>query len=186
MVSKVKLAASAAFASFLLLAAPAVQAATVSFDFDSAVADPFTLKADSPGIVSGNCATAGGHCLGVNKKDAAVLSIESSQTFSVSSLWAQLLGKGTNLVITTSKGALTLLERDFTHNNKGQSFDFSSNSLFQDITSISFLTGKGNARVDDLTVNYTAPAPVPLPAAGVLLLGALGGLVALRRKKNTA
>ncbi len=31
-----------------------------------------------------------------------------------------------------------------------------------------------------------APAPVPLPTAGLLLLGALGGLAALRRKRRSA
>lgn len=35
-------------------------------------------------------------------------------------------------------------------------------------------------------VNGTPPAPVPVPAAGLLLLGALGGLAALRGKKRTA
>lgn len=31
---------------------------------------------------------------------------------------------------------------------------------------------------------YTAPAPVPLPAAGLMLVGALGGLAMLRRRKS--
>lgn len=35
-------------------------------------------------------------------------------------------------------------------------------------------------------VNGTPPAPVPVPAAGLLLLGALGGLAAMRRKKRLA
>lgn len=33
---------------------------------------------------------------------------------------------------------------------------------------------------------YTTPATVPVPAAGLLLLGALGGLAALRRRRRTA
>jgi hypothetical protein len=33
---------------------------------------------------------------------------------------------------------------------------------------------------------YTSPAPIPLPAAGFLLLGALGGLAAVRRRRRTA
>jgi hypothetical protein len=35
--------------------------------------------------------------------------------------------------------------------------------------------------IDDVSV-----APVPVPAAGFLLIGALGGLVALRRRKTAA
>ncbi|TNF65139.1 MAG: VPLPA-CTERM sorting domain-containing protein [Rhodobacteraceae bacterium] len=34
--------------------------------------------------------------------------------------------------------------------------------------------------------NLVSVAPVPLPAAGVLMIGALGGLVALRRRKRPA
>jgi hypothetical protein len=33
---------------------------------------------------------------------------------------------------------------------------------------------------------YTSPAPIPLPAAGFLLLGALGGLAAVRRRRRAA
>jgi hypothetical protein len=38
----------------------------------------------------------------------------------------------------------------------------------------------------DIPGNATPPAPVPVPAAGLLLLGALGGFVALRRRKSPA
>ena len=36
------------------------------------------------------------------------------------------------------------------------------------------------------SVYYNVPAPVPVPAAGLMLLCGLGGLVALRRKRKTA
>ena len=49
---------------------------------------------------------------------------------------------------------------------------------------MSFLTDKGNARVDDITVSHDDVAPVPLPAAGLMLSGALGGLAFLRRRKT--
>lgn len=49
------------------------------------------------------------------------------------------------------------------------------------------LTNKGGNQpeISHLTL-YTTPATVPVPAAGLLLLGALGGLAALRRRKVLA
>ena len=37
--------------------------------------------------------------------------------------------------------------------------------------------------LDDVSLQYT-PSAVPVPAAGFLLFGALGGLAALRRRKQ--
>lgn len=50
------------------------------------------------------------------------------------------------------------------------------------------LLGGGDEDYDDLKFSFTnttsTPSPVPLPAAGLLLVGGLGGLAALRRKRD--
>jgi hypothetical protein len=172
------LAASAVSALALSLASAAT-AATVTLDFDGPIPAPLVLDPDSPGIVNGNCLDA--PCLGVNSQGAATLSIEDGLTFSVSSFWFQLLGASTNLIVSTSAGQTTLTAATYGHNDGGQFIDVSGNSIFQNITSMSFLTNVGNARIDNLVV-----APIPLPAPAFLLLAGLGGLAAFRRRKPRA
>lgn len=183
MFSRLLFAGIAAF-SIAAVATSTAQAATVTLDFNSTVAAPLSLDPDSPGIVNGNCAAGQAPCLGVNKNGAAVLSIAAPLTFSVVDFWFQLLGKGDNLIVTTSKGSTTLLESLYAHNNGGQVFNVTTNSLFQDITFLSFRTNEGNARIDNLTVTYGTPAPVPLPAAGLMLAGALAGVASFRRRRS--
>lgn len=71
-----------------------------------------------------------------------------------------------------SNGKITLVTMSFD--------DYVSNltvSLFSD-------AGDGFGFDDAVLAGTRAPSPVPLPAAGLLLLGGLGGLAALRRRKT--
>lgn len=50
--------------------------------------------------------------------------------------------------------------------------------------SFSNSSSSGNTWIDNVSVSNGALAPVPLPAAGFLLVGALGGFAFLRRRKT--
>ncbi len=178
MPTKTSLLAAAAVPAFVLLGASSAHAATVTLDFDEPVPAPLQLDPDSPGIVNGNCLDA--PCLGVNSQDPATLTADAGYTFSVSSFWFQLLGAQTDLTVTTSAGVTTLMAADYGFSNGGQFIDVSSNALFQNITSLSFLTNIGTARVDDLVLDVQ---PIPLPASAVLLLAGIGGIAVFRRRK---
>jgi hypothetical protein len=170
--------AASALSVFALSLASATQAATVTLGFDEPVPEPLSLDADSPGIVGGNCLDA--PCLGVNSEDPATLSTADGSTFSVSSFWFELLGEPTDLIVTTSSGEVTLDADTYGHNDGGQFYDVAGNPLFQNITSLSFLTSFGNARVDDVVLSVNA---VPLPGSALLLLGGILGLAAARRRR---
>lgn len=51
---------------------------------------------------------------------------------------------------------------------------------------VNFQKGGGLSHVNVYGVEDVAPAPVPLPASALLLLGGVGGLAALRRRRKAA
>ena len=143
-------------------------------------------------IVNGNCnAASGAACGAFNNNETSVLTQVGGGTFSLSSFWYELLGRGsggkkpvTNTFYVASNlgGLLSFAANVVGHNDGGHVVDLSTLALFQNATSLTFSTnGGGNVRLDDLAI---APAPVPLPAAGLMLLAGIGGLASLRKRKS--
>lgn len=150
------------------------------------------LMFDNIRIVNGNCnALSGAGCGAYNKNEASVLTQVGGGTFSLTSFWYELLGRGsgggkkfvanTFYVASNLGGLLTFAANAVGNNDGGHVVDLSTLALFQNVSSLTFSTnGGGNVRLDDLAI---APAPVPLPAAGLMLLAGIGGLVGLRKRK---
>lgn len=63
-------------------------------------------------------------------------------------------------------------------------FQVSSTGVFDFL--VSPKQGGGLSHVNVYGVENVAPAPVPLPASALLLLGGVGGLAALRRRRKAA
>lgn len=94
-----------------------------------------------------------------------------------------LLGTFTNYILTTVTGVAT----GSVTWNTGYRVTF-LNGYFDDVQSVDFATtvsrGNAQARIDNIVVpDPVEPPPVPVPAAGWLLMAGLGGLAAVRRRK---
>lgn len=144
-------------------------------------------------IVGGPCQFAGADkCAALNPHEVTVLTRVDGGAFDLTSIWFYLNGK-----VKDGSNGLSI----FDTNNVAHLFDFIQPTYLHNIgytaaldfigvTSITFdsfgTSDKGNARFDTLAVSYTVPATVPVPAAGFLLVGALGALGALRRRNAKA
>jgi hypothetical protein len=152
------------------------------------------LSFDDIRIVNGNCdAFSGKGCGAFNDNETSVLTKVGGGEFTLTSFWYQLLGRGSgggrnfvsNTFTVTSNfgGVLNFVADVVGHNDGGHVVDLTLLALFQNVTSLTFSTnGGGNVRLDDLAI--AEPSPVPLPAAGLMLLAGLGGLASLRRRKS--
>lgn len=145
---------------------------------------------DDVRIVNGNCDSVSGRpCGAENNNEVSIMTQVNDLAFSVSSMWFQLLGKGTGnaMILSTDKGSHTFAYPEYETNNDGQTLNladaiyggiFSGISYFQIASSNS-----GNIRFDDINASEITPAPIPVPAAGFLLAGGLGLLALKRRRK---
>ncbi len=181
-------------AVLLLAGAMALPAAATTVTFDRAnIGNHGSYTEDGmifdvARIVNGNCdnSASGKPCMTLNKNEISVLSSVSGALFNLTSFWFKLLGDKAALTVTSSAGgSVTLNVGGYGHNNNGNIFDMLGNALFENVEWVKFdNTGKGNVRVDDIATSI--PAAVPVPAAGLMLMAGLGGLAALRRKRQTA
>ena len=124
--------------------------------------------------------------LDVAAADAPILAEAAVSTLELSSDFV-----GLTVTLTNASGTTAILPT--TTSASGSIYDmstiFDSGDLSQTIT-ISWTgvtdvkPGKGKAHVD-LSI-ITSAAPIPLPAGGLLLISALGGIAGLRRRKQAA
>jgi hypothetical protein len=159
-----------ATAALLTITTGAASAATVTFEGQAG--NPYSeaglLFSDFGINNSANCPVGDDKCAQVGGT-ASVTTDPIGGLFSLSSLLLNLVGAQATLTLTA--GTITQT--------------FSSDGLidlsaFQNVSMVFFDVNKGNAFIDDVSGTV---APIPVPAAGLLLLSALGGLAFLRRKQ---
>ena len=189
------------FAGFALVATACViqPAAAATISFGGADVDPYVeggLTIDVVRIVNGNCGTA--PCMALNDQETPELTKVGGGTFTLNSFWFQLIGGGTqgdNALTVTSFldggqiASTTLSSPTYSANTE---YTFTPPVGFSGIDAIIFSTPDGgNVRIDDITVSFndSAPSPVPLPGAFMLMGSVVTGaafVAARRKRKNTA
>ncbi len=166
---------------------PASAATLIDFSGDKK-ADPYVQDEFSfapARIVNGPCLSGG--CLALNDNETTSLSfLGTSGLFTLSGLSFNLLGKGTGNALTVTGSNGTSLSYGIGDFAKNTYHTLVFGDAFANVSSILFSTGGGgNVRIDDLTA-APSPAPVPLPAAAWLLVGGIGALAAVRRRRPAA
>ena len=182
---------SLAAAAVLAVAAGGAQAAVVNFSdgvykttANTYIEDGFLFEGIR--IVSGNCfadpLTDPEKCAAENKSELIRMTAVDGGAFDLTSIWFQILGNANAsnaFKIYDAINKVTALFGQPTYvKNTGYTVLLTQ---FMGVTELFFSSSpnQGNLRIDN--VNAT---PVPVPAAGLLLLGALGGLAALRRRRT--
>ena len=194
---KVSLATLAISVAAMLPAAAAVidlvggSVVGTGYEADGFLFDPARVVSGSG---NGNCGyLGGGTCLAFNTNETTTMTTydPAGGIFNLNSLSFVLVGNTAELsVFNTSITATGVLIISFDvgdafgaatiNNNTAYTYDF--NGSADGVTSILFdNTGRGNVRIGSIDADLAA---IPVPAAGFLLVGALGGLAALRRRRK--
>jgi hypothetical protein len=179
-----RLAAAALVAGAGLIGSAASAATLIDFNGDK-TADPYPEDGFSFApirIVNGNCIDGG--CLALNDNESTGMTYTSAPgLFTLTGLSFKLLGKGTGNALTVTGSNGTSLSYAVAAYAKNTYHALLFTNEFANVSSVTFSTGGGgNVRVDNLSATA---APVPLPAAGLLLIGGLGVLGAASRRKRT-
>lgn len=191
----------------LVLALPGLaSAATINFAEGTLVGSAYVedgLMFDPARIVTGsgngNCGyLGGGSCLAFNTGETTTMTTSPvGGMFDLVSLTFVLVGQTAelsvmnfsvdpagSLLVNFDVGGTNIPGTTIQHNT---AYTYYFNGSANGLTEILFdNTGTGNVRLGNIVANVVPPATIPVPAAGFLLFGALGGLAALRRRRKAA
>jgi hypothetical protein len=187
-----KLLKVSALAALCAFAATSLSAASINFDDSSKIGGVYYEDGyQFEEVGSGGVTVAGGGCVSAGSLNTGCLLLQNHNSGKITKMSREdgevfdLLsftfdgrdGSGPALYVSTSTTGGTL----FSEPNGANTMTSSGLlSQFTNVTMIFFYdAGNGSARVDDIVT-----AEVPLPASAFLLLGGLGGLVAMRRRKS--
>lgn len=175
----------------LMLSSGMAVATTISVDFDSGTLGSgiyeesgFTFSSDNPGGagLANNCPTGSPNssCLQFNNNEIITVTYLGGLAFDVLGFLFNAPGNGGDIFVTDGTQSETLTE---TNNGNTMSPAVLTNT-YTGIFSFSFQNvANGTGRVDNITFGVSDPAPVPLPASGLLLLGGLGAMAMRGRRK---
>ncbi|MBL4813636.1 MAG: VPLPA-CTERM sorting domain-containing protein [Rhodobacteraceae bacterium] len=165
-------------------------AATVTIDFDSGLLsggtyteDGFTFTSNSPGGagLASSCPTGSPNSSCLQFGNNEIISVTySGGNFDVEGFLFNAPGNGGDIVV--SSGGPTTSYTETQSGNAMTAVDVMG--AFDDVSVFTFQNAaNGSGRVDNITFTI---ASVPLPATGLLIMAAMGGLSALRRRKSTS
>lgn len=172
---------AAAAAAAIILSAISTQAAAATINFSDPVPTGLNL---SGSYTLNNTACPGPSTPALDKPCAALntltITADTGYTFDLNSFYYKLsaaAGDAISVTFGLPAGSFNVTDNSnealWTGSIKGLSF----------VTFSGATTGNSNPLIDNIDVTVSA---VPVPAAGLLLFGAFGGLAALRRKRKAA
>ena len=178
---------AATVATLVMSSGLGASASTVDIlvDFDSGalvgntyVEDGFTFTTTRNGGVSlsSDC---GSKCLQLNNDEIVTVTYKNG-AFDLLGFSFRGPGGGGDMFISSNVGGS---QQTITESLNGNDLQPISLNVFGGILSFNWQNARnGSGRVDD--IRFTVPAPVPLPAAGLMLLAGIGGLAAMARRRR--
>ena len=164
-----------------ILSSAAIVAAS-AFSAQAATLSESDLIIDGGQEQAGNCPISA-PCYRVNSNDLVTITLDGGGLFTLTGFSYTLQGQPSTLELTTNLGGFVLETPAPGPATTVYFADLTGEVGFTDVTSIQFDNiGQGTFRIDGFVGSFDDPSQVPLPAAGLMLLTALGGAAALRRR----